>query len=353
MRYVLTLFILSQIILINAQTAIDLKEITVLGNRDPDTVFGTWKYSVCDFEFSDDRLIILTFDKKEEDKTIRLVDASQKVLSSFRIPDVARELYKDYMGYINVMCKEHIYRVKIDGDKIGLISLPAGDFRALVMPCVDTIENSVYFSDFQPDYPQFSYYAYNRTDSVLTKVKTVSDAEILHGYNMEYYFLKPKERLQARNLADYYGVDKHRVAANISGLTSSVFYTPLYSPLYIIRDTAMIFDHCSNAILKYNKQLALVDSVPVNYHHPVKWKEWKNKLIADKETGKVYAVYQRSGFTYLKEIDLQTGKLTGSFKLIHRSADRLKIRNGYVYYVYRPFESLQEKFVYKDLIRNN
>jgi hypothetical protein len=113
-----------------------------------------------------------------------------------------------------------------------------------------------------------------------------------------------------------------------------------------------VFDHYSNAILSYNKKHELLDSVNIDYHHPRSWREWKHEVIVDKESHKVYALYQKNGFYYLKHIDLKTGKIMGSFKLLNQYAEHIRVKNGYVYYVYRPFESLQEQFVYKELIRN-
>ena len=227
---------------LKAQPPLNLKEVTISANRIVDTVFGTWKYSVADFEFLDDKLIVLTYGRSLEKASVRLVDASRKVISSFELPDEAQKLYKDYMGYINVMCADHIYRIIIKDDVIHLGSLPVEDYRKFIMPCVDSLDQSVYFSNYQRDYPDFTYYAYNSSEKMISPVKRVCDTEVLHGYNMEYYFLKPKERVYARKLADFYGVDKHVIGAAMRGLTSSMYYTPLYSPLFVIKDTVCIFD---------------------------------------------------------------------------------------------------------------
>jgi hypothetical protein len=348
--YFLTVF-MSFSCFAKAQKIYDLPEVSV-GTRIVDTVFGTWKYSVADFEFQGDKIILLTYGKSLEKPTVRLVDASQKVLSSFELPDEAQKLYKDYMGYVNVMCSNHIYRVTVKDDVLHLSSLPVEDYQKFIMPCVDSLEQSVYFSNYQRDYPEFTYYAYNSAEKMITPLKRVCDEEVLHGYNMEYYFLRPKERVYARKLADFYGVDKHVVGAAMRGLTNSMYYTPLYSPLFVMKDTVCIFDHSSNAIFKYDSQLNQLDSIPIDYNHPKSWREWKNEVIIDKEMGKAYALYQKNGFYYLKQINMQTGKIMSSFKLSNQYVEKIKIKAGFVYYVYRPFESLQEKFVYRELINN-
>lgn len=336
----------------NSQTTYTLKSVSVSDKPVVDTVFGTWKYSVADFEFIDDKMVILTYEKSLEKPTLRLIDANQKVLSSFELPDEAQKFYKDYMGFVNVMCVNHIYRVTIQDDVLRLFSLPVEDYKKFIMPCVDSAHQSIYFSNYQRDYPEFTYYAYNASEQLFKPIKKVGDPEVMHGYNMEYYFLKPKDRVQVRKLANYYGVDFHRVAANMSGLTSSMYYSPLYSPLFVMDDTICVFDHSSNAIFKYDGKLKQLDSISIDYNHPKSWREWKNEVIIDKEANAAYALYQKNGFYYLKRINMYSGKIMASFKLSNQYVEKIKIKGDYVYYIYRPFESLQEKFVYKELITN-
>jgi hypothetical protein len=338
---------------LEAQKRIDLNTVVITAERKADTVFGTWKFSVADYEFYGDKMVLLTYTKSLAHPRVLLVDESQNVLSGYDLPDEARKLYKDYMGYINVICRENVFRIKISNNIIGLASLPVDEFNAKITPCIDTIEGDIYFSNYSKDYPEFTYYAFNTADSSVHPFKTVTDQEQLQEYNMEYYFLKPKEKLYARKLAAEYSVDKHRVAAIMSGVTSSIFYTPLYAPLFIVNDTVLVFDHYNNAILFYNKKHEQLDSVSIDYHHPKNWREWKREIIVDRENHKAYALYQKNGFYSLKQIDLKTGRIIGSFKLLNQYVEHIRIMGDYVYYVYRPFESLQEQFVYKELIRND
>lgn len=336
----------------NAQKTIELLPVTITDKKIVDTVFGTWKFSVADYEFYEEKLVLLTFTKSLSKPTVMLVNKSQKILSGYDLPDKAEKLVKDFMGNINVICSEHVFRVKINNDVISLASLPVDEFKTKVAPCIDTIGKEIYFSNYSRHYPEFTYYAFNTEDSALYSIKTVTDVEQLKEYNMEYYFLKPKEKLLARKIAEHYKVDKHQVAVMMSGLTNSVFYTPLYAPLFIIHDTVYVFDHYSDAILTYSRKHELLDSVKIDYHHPKNWREWKHEVIVDRDNNKIYALYQKGGFHYLMNIDPVSGKIIGSFKMLNRYVGKIKIKNDYVYYVYRPFESLQEQFVYKELIKN-
>jgi beta-galactosidase beta subunit len=61
-------------------------------------------------------------------------------------------------------------------------------------------------------------------------------------------------------------------------------------------------------------------------------------------------MFQKNGYTYLREIDRTTGVVKKSFKLHFKYVDRIQIIDGQVYYVYRPFESTQKKFIYRENI---
>jgi hypothetical protein len=329
-----------------------LGQVTITKPR-PDTVFGSPKYSIADFNFYEDKYLLLTFTKSMEKTTLRLVDAFKNEFDKAEVPAIggeAKELYQDYMGYTNVICKEAIYRIVIRNDKIKLFELPMEDYNALVRPVIDTLGQNLFFSNYSRDFPLFNYYYFNTKDSSYKPFATVVDKDLMDLYRFEYYFLKPAEKLLARQIAQENKIDKHRAAAMMTGFTNSMYYTPLFAPLFVIGDTLRIFDHYKDCLFHYDAMGHKLDSVPISYHHPKNWKEWKNQMVKDVTEGNVFAVYNKDGRKYLKRISYRTGKEEGFYKVIHYSADKIKVRDGYIYYVYRPYESTQEKFLYKERI---
>ncbi len=329
----------------------ELELLTVTANPRPDTVFGNNTFSIQDFDFYEDKYLLLSFDKKTDQPFVRLVDEGQHILSSFLIPQEAanvKELYRDFMGYVNIICKESIYRIVVRDDVVSLVSLPVEDYNALVKPVIDTLNSQLLFSNYNSDFPMFSYFAYNPADSSKKEIATIENEDLMQAYRFEYYSLKPRDKLTARNIADEYGIDKHKAAAMISGFTHSMYYTPLYAPLFVMGDTIHVFDHYKDCLFHFNKKGQKLDSVKINYHHPKNWREWKNCMLKDLTDDAIYAVYNSNGHKYMKGISYKTGKEQGTYKIIHYSAEKIKVRDGYIYYVYRPFESLQEKFLYKE-----
>ncbi|MBI3520905.1 MAG: carboxypeptidase-like regulatory domain-containing protein [Bacteroidetes bacterium] len=328
--------------------------VSVYGSVKPDTLVGSPSFSIYDFDFYEDKYILLTSERTMEKAQVKLADANGKILTSYFVPKEggeAKEFYHDYMGYTNLICKNYIYRIQVYHDRFVLTPLKVEDVNSYIRPIIDTINGKLIFTDYWKDYPMFNYYSYNQQDSIKKQLLTVEDKELMHAYNFEYYSLKPKEKLEARRLAMDLNTDKHITAALMSGFTRSMFYEPLFAPLYIIKDTICVFDHYKDHLFHLDRTGAKLDSIPINYNHPKNWREWKNKMLKDDLEDLIYAVYDKNGHKYIKQISARTGKELGRYTLQFHSADKLKVHGGYAYYIYRPFESTQEKFFYRELIK--
>ena len=330
-----------------------LPTVAVFAKPRPDTILGSPAYSIYDFDFFEDKFILLTATKSLREAVLKLSDLRGTILTSFAVPKEggqAKEFYRDYMGYTNLVCEHYIYRINMYHERFVLIPLAIEDVNAFIRPVLDTINGKIIYTDYWKDYPMFNYFAFNEKDSARSKLISIEDKELMHAYNFEYYSLKPNEKLQARRLAMDLNVDKRIVASLMSGFTKSMFYEPLYAPLYVVKDTISVFDHYKDLLFHIDRQGRKIDSISISYNHPKNWKEWKNVMLKDDVENTIYAVYEKNGHKYIKQISLQNGKEQGRYTLQFHSADRLKIHDGYAYYIYRPFESTQEKFFYRELI---
>lgn len=337
--------------LLESPTSLDT--FTVYSKNKPDTLVGAPTYSIYDFEFYEDLYILLTAQNNLQQAELKLANNDGKIITTYTIPKeagIAKEFYKDYLGYNYIICENYIYKIYIYNNRFILFPLVKEEVNAFIKPIIDTINGKLIFSDYWKDYPLFNYYSYNEKDSIKNKIHTVENQELMHAYNFEYYSLMPKEKLAARRLAIEYKTDKHIMASLISGFTKSMFYEPLYAPLYIIKDTICIFDHYKDKLYHINKNGIKLDSVDIQYNHPKNWKEWKNTMIKDDIEDLIYAVYEKNGHKYIKLISNVSGKEVGKYTLQFHSAEKLKIHNGYAYYIYRPFESTQKKFFYREFI---
>ncbi len=331
----------------------EITGVSVYAKTKPDTLLGSPNYSVYDFDFYEENYILLTAAKSLKAAELKLSDGKGKIITTYAIPKEggeAKEFYHDYMGYTNLVCENFIYRINMYHDRFVLIPLAVEDVNSFIKPILDTINGKIIYTDYWKDYPLFNYFSFNEKDSLRKQLISIEDKELMHAYNFEYYSLKPRDKLEARRMAMDMNVDKRIIASLMSGFTKSMFYEPLFAPLYVIKDTICVFDHYKNQLFHLNKEGIKTDSFAISYNHPKNWKEWKNIMLKDDIENSIYAVYEKNGHKYIKQISLQNGKENGKYTLQFHSADKLKIHNGYAYYIYRPFESTQQKFFYREVI---
>jgi hypothetical protein len=327
-----------------------LKAPDIIATNVPSPVFRSVKINIADYEFYQDKFLFLVYGKRlNKDSEIYLVDEHEKIISKHFVPGEPVELYTDYLGNVNLICKRAIYRVGVHHNKVSIYELPMDEFNQLIKPVVDTLKGSIIFSDFLKQFPRFKYYAFNPKDTSVKVIKEVVHKDMDWRYGFEYYQLDNAGKQFAKRMAKKLkGYDKYDVAASMTGFSNSFLYETVYAPLFVINDTINIFDHYENKIWKLIDDTVDVGSVDFNYHKPIRKNEWKKQLIMDEVNGKIYGVFLKNGYYYLKEIDTNTGKIIAEKKLYYQFVSKLKIKEGYIYYTYKPRQTLQKKFLYKE-----
>ena len=139
-----------------SQSYMLLDTFTIYSKKKPDTLVGAPNYSVFDFDFYEDKYILLTAEKSLEKAQLKLADENGKILTSYFIPKEAgeaKEFYHDYLGFTNLVCKNYIYRINMYHDRFLLIPLKVEDVNAYIKPIIDTLNGKLIFTDYWKDYP--------------------------------------------------------------------------------------------------------------------------------------------------------------------------------------------------------
>lgn len=333
---------------------IGLTEVDITANNKPETLVGKPNFSIYDFDFYEDKFLLLTAENSLKKAEVKLCDQTAAILASYQIPKAAGEalyFFKDYEGYTDLVCKDSIFRIDVAGNDLLVSPISKKTFGNYLLPVSDTAHSQFYWRDQWDQYPSFNHYSTRLGDTVATLLRNITNKDLMEMYNFEYYFLPSRMQLEARRLAIEYKTDVHVVAAMMSGFTQSMFYESLYAPLFILNDTICIFNHYNNFLYHFSPENKLIDSVAIHYHHPKNWRHWKKQLLVDDAQNGVYAFFSKDGHNYLKRIDYRNGKEILTYNLKNYSGRRIKIKDGYAYYTYKPFDSTQEFFLYRELIR--
>lgn len=332
----------------------DYKTLAPLRIKDPsipDTAYGSEEHSISDYEFHEGKYVFLAYDQTlRKGSKVMLVDENQKELSTYYVPERATELLKDYTGTINVICKNSVYEVVIFGNDISLIERDKELFDKYVAPVVDTLGNFFYYSNFNRDYPAFEYYAYNVEDSSHTELLKVEDELIMELYLAEYKYVDGAEKVWAKNKENETGIDKE-IWIGLKYFTNNLYYKPLYAPMFLVDNEVVVMDHYANRVMIFDENHVLIDSLPIFYHLLKGKQKWAKQVIQDQENDRIYALMKQDGYKILVEIDLETGRMEEAHKFFYKYTENVQVKGDEIFYIYRPFESAQKKFLYKEKIQ--
>ena len=323
-------------------------EMVVAAPGVPVVYFHSGRLSVADFELlPNGEMLLLTYPKRLKKGNELLVWDGKNIKRTFQVPDVAEELVRDYRGNPHVVCENNVYGVHINSKDITLSNLDKSYFLKYLAPILDTNKTKMYFSNFNKDYPAFEYFTYDQEDSTYTKILQIKDDLMMELYRSEYKWVDVRTKLWAKNLEFQTGIDAEiYVGANY--FTQSPYYKELYAPLFQKRDTIYVFDYYKDKLKTYNYLGEPIDSVAIYHHYDQRKTGWESQLIQDDVTGEIYAMYDRAGYTYLGWIDTKTGEISEQVKLEYRFVEKVAVSNNFIYYIYRPFESPQKKYLYKE-----
>ena len=328
-------------------------QIVVVRPNVPDTLYGTQAYSIADFEFHESgNLVLLTYDKNlSKGSVLRVLNKEKKITDRYYVDGEAVELRKDFKGNIHLLTEEAVYLVLLEDSKLYVYPENRDYFFKYVAPVIDTIGANIYYSNYSDIYPAFDYFEFNRDDSTYKVMLKVEDEPMMELYRAEFKYVDVRTKLWAHNKQLETGIDKE-IWVGATVFTNSLYYEPLYAPLFASgEDSIYVFDHYKNYLFKYHPEGGFADSVRISYHLDARKSGWEQPLIQDRGNDKVYAIFLRNGYTYLSEIDPYGGGVKKSFRLHFKYVERIRIINDEVYYIYRPFESVQKKYIYREELK--
>lgn len=326
----------------------ELDQVVIKPAGVPDTIFESKRLSVSDFEFlPDNNLVLLTYPKNLKKGTELLVYDGFKVLSDLPVNEHGKELVRDFRGNPHLVTENTVYGIYKENMKLSLAEIPKEYFFQYIAPIVDTAHTKYYFSNFDSKYPSFDYYAFDYLDSTYRKIAKITDDLMMELYRSEFKWVDVRTKLWAMDKENETGIDKE-IWVGAAYFTQSIYYKELYAPMFEKMDTIFLFDHYKNYMYTYSFGGYVLDSVPIYYHLQPKENGWKRNLIQDDITGEIYIYFENSGQVTIRRFDTHSGKLGNPIALTFKYPEEVKVHNNSVYYIYRPFESIQKKYLYRE-----
>jgi len=331
----------------------ELREVRLIAPGKVDTVFGSDKLSVLDFEIlNDGKLLLLLYPRSRERANELLYTENDKLLAQYTSQFPIQRLARDYRGNIHAIGDQLVHGIQCKEGKINTAQVPINYYIKYLAPIVDTTISKTYISNFNDVYPAFEYYAMDKKDSTYSLITNVKDDLMMTLYRSEYKWVDVRTKLWAKEKELETGIDAEIwVGANY--FTQSIYWEDVYAPLFERNDSVFVVNYPRDLLEVFDANGKKLDEVPIYHHYQRSKTGFRRKLIQDYKTGEIYAVFEKLGFSYLGLLNVKTGGISEKVKLNFKYIEQIKVFNNEVFYTYRPFESTQKRYLYKERLPYN
>jgi len=340
--------------------AVDLPEVTI-DRPKPEVVYQRDDLHVGDYFTKDDGVWVLTYERPKllhrEDEAGKQVfrDARLHLLghdfverSSVRLPTDVCRLRHDAVHRVIVEGTGSAWVAMQEGGEVFLSAIDLKTLHEQVLPWTDSIPGQLLGSDLDPTFPAFKHVAYDLTAQASQTICTVQDDFRMELFRSQYKYMSGHDKVVAMDLALETGVDAEIIAGYMTSFHKHLYFRSPYAPLFVVKDTLCVFDHYKERVRRYLPDHTAIDEVPITYHRD---RNWKHQLLQDRDDGAVYVLYARNLRTWLRRIDPSTGRLGPERVLDHPFPEEVQVHDGYAYFIYRPYGSLQHRTLYRQAIR--
>nr|MDQ3102053.1 hypothetical protein [Bacteroidota bacterium] len=324
----------------------------------PEVIYQRKDLHVGAYHINSDGIWVLVYEKPQ--LFHRQERAGQQVLKGARLHLLDTLFHERSMhsfpSPVKGLQKDHLQRVIVEGEHEawiaesteGGIAVARIELQLLhrsILPWKETINGNLIGSDQEETYPAFSYVAFDPITKETRAICTVQDDHLMELFRSQYKYMSGRDKVIAMDLSAETGVESVIIAGYMTDFHHNIYYRVPYAPVFVVNDTICVFDHYREQIRKFDRDLAGAGEIPITHHHD---RSWTNELIQDPTDQHIYSVHKKSSRTSLRWIDPATGIPGPSFTLTHPFPEEVKMYDGYVYYVYRPYGSLQHRTLYRE-----
>jgi hypothetical protein len=323
----------------------ELKEFEITAKIHPDTIASSPVWMIKDFAFMNDDIYILTWEKRPEKCVLRRINQNGRELYNKEIDGEVYGFYTDVFNQLFVELKDETLLIQSSTYGFKTFQVDEQVYYKTIRPTVAKNDSFYVGSTWHPEKPDFAYIFGNKI--FLDTLQEIRDPHLYELYYSEYRFLPFQMQCAIKRQCRETGQDKYELAAQASGFTHSLWWRKLYSPLIKMQDSLYITDHYSDSLFVFDADGKKARSHSISFH---KEKGYGKEVMFDEFTNTWYARFFRNGKTKLCQLDINGVQVAEPFELSYRYVEKVKLHNGRAYYLYRPFESSQNTFLYSEVL---
>ncbi len=351
-----------------------LSEVTITSQK-IDIIYEDEEYSVLDYELTDEGVLLLIFKNRLSRAELLYVNYEGDELAKLKVlPLKPLMLFKDCLDKINILSKDYVRQIHFGDDRIELYKpVKLSHYKKIMGDCQFLINDKLYFAvssyyDLIKD-----YYYVDTADNSRHNIASAYDYSKLN-------FLEnnPENLLYAGGRGGALELNNLRGLPGDSSVLSSIrnanvtlrfnkmaYYSEIYAPVFSLGDSICIFNHPQDMILFYGLNDSLLSQTKIDYHKSdrktelgtffhafAKPNKWLEEVYVDEHQYKAYTMFQNlSGTRDFKEINLETGEVTYIMTIPFPYVQKIKIKDGSLFFVYKDWGINPQKKLYRQKIK--
>jgi len=331
----------------------ELKEV-IISATPHEAVFKDKHYAVLDYEVENGNIYLVVYRiRLSNSELIYKTPGGDTIAKSGALPFTPKKVFRDCLGYLHISSADSVYQVERKGNFLQLMHpVTIRKYDEILSDCVASTEEVLFFKRVTDHGLGTEFYSVNRKThdrQWISQIRDEKKAKMLRR--------NPEDAMMLmRSSQPDIGSQKMSESRDVMKMTRDGFtdwmwirkiiYTPIKSFLYKIGDFICIFN-------TPNKQMEFYD-LAGNYSYKLQLKadnagegRWTNDILIDEINLKVYTTFLKNGVNALYEIDLNTGELTKIMSIFHYFPQKIRIHDGYVYYLYDDPQDPDNKMLFR------
>jgi hypothetical protein len=329
--------------LVSAQDSlksIPLDEVIITGK--PDVVLGNNSFWIQDYEFHHNQIFVSAYKDDPSSPVLFVLDSAQTIISSKPVPEPPESFFTDCFGSVHLLSDMSAFQVKPGKDSLSFYTCSRSQFELIVRPFVGKAGAFLYGQFYNSSRLSVAYYYYNMIDKSSSVFYIASDSSRAEMLEDEPGRMKRLSDMMEANMGSP-GIGT--LLRHGSSFAQNILYKkPVDAHIIVENDSIYVFDFFAGQELVYALPGKLVRINKTEFSGSGKWEK---NLLRDKANGNLYTSYLEKGYTVLRKVNPVSGLLEGKWKIGIQWVKNVKVFNGHAYFIYRPFESLQTKYLYK------
>ena len=339
-----------------------LEGVTISDQR-VELVYKDPSYSVLDFEFHENGLMLLIYRnslKRADLVLLSMMDDTLAILED--LPGRAVSLYRDCQQNLHYVASDSAYQVFYQGAGLKLLyPVHYIQFEVVSKAFFACLGHKFYYGIRRMQDQVMQYICYDSLSRAYKPFWTVADQatlQILKDNPIHYYLLdnlqksrNPEEEFDLFLMGAHASAEDQRLSLSLSRgarreahYLKSCVYHPVYAPLFKYNNKLVIFNHPNDRIEIVSSEGECHTRTPIEYQHG---DGWASLILKDDICEKFYTVEIENTRTSLRLINPETGERGIKNPMHFTQVKKILVRNGYAYFTYHQPGTLERTMLFR------